>query len=91
MKRAEKNLMKCPKCEKTVPSRANACRHCGSKFARKSDALVRGQTLSPGLSMVCGGALAFIGVVLLIYNVWVMGAIALGLGATLAFVGVKSQ
>ncbi len=81
--------MKCPNCGKTIKATRHSCKYCGTKLVRKSDKMASKMTMNAGVSLVAGGLLAFLGLIMLLYGMYVMGGISFGLGVLLVLVGKK--
>ncbi len=60
--------MKCPQCGKSIKPDTRQCKHCGTRLVRKSDKIARKMTLNSHFTMVCGGILIFLAVLLAIYG-----------------------
>jgi len=83
--------MKCPKCGKTNAANATHCRYCSTRFIRKSDKMARKMALSGRFAMVCGGFMAFMGIMMMIYARGPAAYILLGLGVALTIIGLKTR
>ncbi|MBI9081010.1 MAG: hypothetical protein JEY79_14880 [Pseudodesulfovibrio sp.] len=83
--------MKCPKCGKNISSKVSCCKHCGTRFVRKSDKLAKKMTMDGRIAMACGGLLMFIGLVVFLNGGRLWAAIIFALGVLLTFIGKKMR
>lgn len=83
--------MKCPNCNKTIPTRSKICKHCKIKITRKSDKLAKKMVMESNIAMACGGLLTLIAISLFIYGGGLWATILLTLGVLLIFIGKKMQ
>lgn len=79
--------MKCPQCGKGIRADAKVCKHCKTRLIRKSDRMARKMTVHPAIAMASGGILVGVGVVLAIYDSFILGGVTAGIGAVLMVIG----
>lgn len=79
--------MRCPKCKKINNQTATVCKHCGVRFVRKSDRIVRQLTINGRISMACGGLLMLMAVAALLAGAYPLGLFLAVIGATFTGIG----
>jgi predicted nucleic acid-binding Zn ribbon protein len=79
--------MKCPNCGKFIPPRTKACKYCKTLIVRKSDKMAKKMAGNSLITMIGGGLLIFIAVILAIYDTLLFAGITASVGIVLLLIG----